>query len=62
MDIIYRMMKVFRDYCGVISEECIRKNFVLVYEIIDEIIDYGHPQLMATENIRQYTVSDAIIV
>lgn len=56
------MMKVFRDYCGVISEECIRKNFVLVYEIIDEIIDYGHPQLMATENIRQYTVSDAIIV
>jgi len=43
MDIIYRMMKVFRDYCGVLSEESIRKNFVLIYEIIDEIIDYGHP-------------------
>lgn len=52
MDIIYRMMKVFRDYCGVLSEESIRKNFVLIYEIIDEIIDYGHPQLVATENIR----------
>lgn len=62
MDIIYRMMKVFRDYCGVISEESIRKNFVLIYEIIDEIIDYGHPQLMATENIRQYTVSDPVII
>ena len=61
MDIIYRMMKVFRDYCGILNEETIRKNFVLIYEIIDEIIDYGHPQLMATENIRQYTVSDAII-
>ena len=55
MDIIYRMMKVFRDYCGVLNEESIRKNFVLIYEIIDEIIDYGHPQLVATENIRQYT-------
>ena len=41
-DIIYRMMKVFRDYCGVLNEESIRKNFVLIYEIIDEIIDYGH--------------------
>ena len=38
-----KMMKVFRDYCGVINEETIRKNFVLIYEIIDEIIDYGHP-------------------
>lgn len=60
MDIIYRMMKVFRDYCGVLNEESIRKNFVLIYEIIDEIIDYGHPQLVATENIRQYTVSEPI--
>ena len=56
------MMKVFRDYCGILNEESIRKNFVLIYEIIDEIIDYGHPQLMATENIRRYTVSDAIVV
>ena len=56
------MMKVFRDYCGVLNEETIRKNFVLIYEIIDEIIDYGHPQLVATENIRQYTVSDAVII
>ena len=52
MDILYRMMKVFRDFCGVLNEESIRKNFVLIYEIIDEIIDYGHPQLMTTEIIK----------
>lgn len=52
MDVLYRMMKVFRDYCGVLNEESIRKNFVLIYEIIDEIIDYGHPQLMTTELIK----------
>ena len=62
MDIIYRMMKVFRDYCGILNEESIRKNFVLIYEIIDEIIDYGHPQLVATEKIRNYTVSDPIMI
>lgn len=61
-DIIYRMMKVFRDYCGVLNEESIRKNFVLVYEIIDEVIDYGHPQLVSTEHIRSLIVNEPIIV
>ena len=56
------MMKVFRDYCGVINEESIRKNFVLIYEIIDEVIDYGHPQLVATEHVRNYTVSDPVMI
>jgi AP-4 complex subunit mu-1 len=41
-EILYRMMKIFRDYCGIISEESIRRNFVMIYEIIDELIDYGH--------------------
>ena len=61
-DIIYRMMKVFRDYCGILNEESIRKNFVLIYEIIDEIIDYGHAQLVTTEHIRQFIVNEPIIV
>jgi len=62
LDILYRMMKVFRDYCGVLNEESIRKNFVLIYEIIDEIIDYGHAQLVTTENIRQYIVNEAVLI
>ena len=62
MDILYRMMKVFRDYCGVLNEESIRKNFVLIYEIIDEMIDYGHPQLMTTENIKQFIVNEPILI
>jgi AP-4 complex subunit mu-1 len=62
IDILYRMMKVFRDFCGVLNEESIRKNFVLIYEIIDEIIDYGHPQLITTETIKQYIINEPILV
>ena len=62
LDILYRMMKVFRDFCGVLNEESIRKNFVLIYEIIDEIIDYGHPQLMTTENIKQFVINEPILI
>jgi hypothetical protein len=27
-----------QDYCGVLTEESIRKNFILVYELLDEMI------------------------
>jgi hypothetical protein len=30
-----------QDYCGVLNEESLRKNFVLVYELLDEMLDYG---------------------
>jgi AP-4 complex subunit mu-1 len=62
IDIIYRLMKMIRDYCGVLSEESIRKNFVLIYEIIDEAIDYGHAQLVTTEAIRQFIVNEPVLV
>jgi len=31
-----------KDYCGVLTEESIRLNFVLVYELLDEVIDFGY--------------------
>lgn len=27
-----------KDYCGVLNEESIRKNFILIYELLDEVI------------------------
>ena len=30
-----------QDYCGVLTEDSLRKNFILVYELLDEMIDYG---------------------
>lgn len=38
----------------------IRKNFVLVYEILDEIIDFGHPQLTNTSLIKPLIASEVV--
>jgi AP-4 complex subunit mu-1 len=38
LSLLERITKIFKDYCGVVSEESIRKNFVMLYEILDEII------------------------
>lgn len=53
---------MFRDYCGMLSEETIRKNFVLIYEIIEETFDFGHAQLVTTEAIRPYIVNEPVII
>lgn len=43
-----RLGAVFRDYCGTLSEEAVRTNFALIYEILDEAMDFGHPQTTAS--------------
>ena len=43
---------MFKDYCGVLTEEAIRKNFTLIYELLDEVIDFGYAQTSSTENLK----------
>ncbi|RYH00555.1 hypothetical protein EON65_49170 [archaeon] len=38
VELLVRMAKVFKDYCGLLTEEAIRKNFVLVYELLEEMM------------------------
>lgn len=54
--------KVFKDYCGTLSEEAIRKNFILLYELLDEMIDYGYPQVTQTENLKAFIYNEPIVV
>lgn len=54
--------RVFKDYCGTLSEEAIRKNFVLLYELLDEMMDYGYPQITRTQNLKSCVYNEPIIV
>ena len=48
IELLTQLTKVCKDYIGVLSEESLRKNFTLIYELVDEIMDFGHPQCAAT--------------
>ena len=48
IELLNRLAKGFKDYCGVLTEESIRKNFTLVYELLDEMVDFGYPQITST--------------
>ncbi|CAF1385196.1 unnamed protein product, partial [Didymodactylos carnosus] len=39
-----KMIDIMQSYFGKISEENIKNNFVLIYELLDEILDFGYPQ------------------
>ena len=36
--------QVFEEYFKELEEESIRDNFVIIYELLDEMMDFGHPQ------------------
>jgi AP-4 complex subunit mu-1 len=60
IELLDRLAKVIKDFCGVMNEEAIRKNFVMIYEILDEMIDFGYPELTSTEKIKEYIVNTPI--
>ncbi|PHJ18669.1 coatomer protein gamma sub-unit [Cystoisospora suis] len=61
-ELLHRLTKIIQDFCGVLNEEAIRKNFVMIYELLDEIIDFGYPQLTSTESLKSSVYSEAVVV
>lgn len=62
LELLNRLAKVFKDYCGVLNEEAIRRNFSLIYELLDEMLDYGYPQNTSTETLKNFVHNEAVII
>lgn len=42
LSFLNRVENLIKDFCGSVSEDSIRSNFILIYEILDEIVDFGY--------------------
>mgnify|MGYP001375399737 FL=1 len=52
---IHSMLGVFKAYFdGVVNENKIRNNFTLVYELLDETMDFGYPQNSSVDVLQLY--------
>lgn len=49
----YFMLQVFREYFKELEEESIRDNFVLLYELLDEVMDFGYPQTTESKILKE---------
>eukprot|EP01083_Nonionella_stella_P034064 93253_1 len=61
-ELLHRFSRLFKDYCGVLSEESIRQNFALIYELLDEIIDHGYPQGTSAELLKAYIYNTPVVI
>lgn len=56
---LYRLVEVFKDYFKELEEESIRDNFVITYELLDEMMDFGYPQISESKILREYITQEA---
>lgn len=50
---LYKLVGVFGEYFKDVEEESIRDNFVIIYELLDEMMDFGYPQTTEARILRE---------
>jgi len=55
---LYTLIKVLEEYFQSLEEESIRDNFVITYELLDEMMDFGYPQSTETQLLKQYITQE----
>lgn len=52
---------LFTSYFKVVTEESIQDNFVMVYELLDEVCDFGYPQYTEDKVLKEYITQEGLI-
>ena len=55
---VFLFFQVFLEYFKELEEESIRDNFVLIYELLDEVMDFGFPQTTDSKILQEYALSN----
>ena len=51
---LHRLIDLLIGYFNILEDESIRDNFVLIYELLDEIMDHGYPQNTDAKLLKEY--------
>lgn len=56
---LYKMRDVFVNYFKELEDESLRDNFVITYELLDEMMDNGYPQITEVKILQEYIKTEA---
>ncbi|XP_055330014.1 AP-2 complex subunit mu [Paramacrobiotus metropolitanus] len=59
-ELLNKTVEIMQSYFGKLNEENVKNNFVLVYEILDEILDFGYPQNLDTGILKTFITQQGI--
>ncbi|RUS17273.1 Mu homology domain-containing protein [Endogone sp. FLAS-F59071] len=60
-EFIHRIIDILTDYLGDVSESTIRENFVTVYQLLEEMMDYGYPLTTEPNALKEVIMAPTII-
>uniref|UniRef100_A0A8C7ZDL3 AP-4 complex subunit mu-1 n=1 Tax=Oryzias sinensis TaxID=183150 RepID=A0A8C7ZDL3_9TELE len=60
VEFLNRLAALVKDYCGGLSEKSVQMNFALIYELLDEVLDYGHIQTTSSDMLKNFLQSEAV--
>lgn len=50
---MHKIVEVLTEYFKELEEESIRDNFVVIYELLDEMMDFGYPQTTESKILQE---------
>merc|ERR1719502_273794 len=56
---LYRLAEVLKDYFKELEEESIKDNFVITYELLDEMMDNGYPQATEVKILKEFIKTES---
>jgi len=56
LELLYGIVEIFIEYFHVLDDESIRDHFVLIYELLDEIYDFGWPQYTDSSVLKEFII------
>ncbi|WVR09541.1 hypothetical protein IAU60_006610 [Kwoniella sp. DSM 27419] len=56
---LHRLCSVLTEYFKELEEESIRDNFVIIYELLDEMMDFGYPQTTESKILQEYITQES---
>ena len=59
-EFLYKLVALGKSYFGRFDEEAVKSNFVMVYELLDEILDFGYPQNTEMESLKMYITTEGV--
>ncbi|XP_055798459.1 AP-4 complex subunit mu-1 isoform X4 [Salvelinus fontinalis] len=60
IEFLNRLTALVKDYCGCLSEKSVQMNFALIYELLDEVVDFGYIQTTSTDILKNFIQTEAV--
>ncbi|RDD46195.1 AP-1 complex subunit mu-1 [Trichoplax sp. H2] len=55
---LHKLQTLLLEYFKELEEESIRDNFIVVYELLDELVDFGYPQVTEGKVLKEYITQE----